>query len=74
MTLRDTAAVTMKVFVCRGPGRKAFEERPQPEITAARTVLAGPNNLERPVRELDYRGASLVQLHREVVWVLLAQL
>jgi len=34
---RDTAAVTMKAFVYRGRGKKALEERPQPEITAART-------------------------------------
>src|SRR5271163_3997232 len=31
---RDSAAVTMKAFVYRGPGKKALEERPKPEITA----------------------------------------
>src|ERR1700730_8628979 len=31
---RDTVAVTMKAFVYRGPGKKALEERPKPEITA----------------------------------------
>src|SRR6202167_1368517 len=30
---RDAAAVTMKAFVYRGPGKKAVEERPKPEIT-----------------------------------------
>src|SRR6202041_1947805 len=36
---RDTAAVTMKAFVYRGPGKKALEERPKPEITAATDAI-----------------------------------
>src|SRR5271156_3318101 len=31
---RDPAAVTMKAFVYRGPGKKALEERPKPGIMA----------------------------------------
>src|SRR5580692_4624428 len=31
---RDTAAVMMKAFVYGGPGKKALEQRPKPEITA----------------------------------------
>jgi alcohol dehydrogenase len=31
---RDTAAVMMKAFVYGGPGKKAVEQRPKPEITA----------------------------------------
>src|SRR5580658_6500364 len=31
---RDAAAVTMKAFVYRGPGKKALEDRPKPELTA----------------------------------------
>ena len=31
---RDTSAATMKAFVYRGPGKKALEDRPKPEITA----------------------------------------
>src|SRR6202167_5141509 len=31
---RDTAAVMMKAFVYGGPGKKALEDRPKPEITA----------------------------------------
>src|ERR1700691_2017160 len=31
---RDATAVTMKAFVYRGPGKKALEDRPKPEITA----------------------------------------
>src|ERR1700677_5093694 len=31
---RDAAAVTMKAFVYGGPGKKALEQRPKPEITA----------------------------------------
>jgi alcohol dehydrogenase len=31
---RDTTAATMKAFVYRGPGKKALEDRPKPEITA----------------------------------------
>jgi len=31
---RDTTATTMKAFVYRGPGKKALEDRPKPEITA----------------------------------------
>src|SRR6202163_3241296 len=31
---RDATAVTMKAFVYRGPGKKALEERPRPDITA----------------------------------------
>src|ERR1700691_2406583 len=31
---RDTAAVTMKAFVYSGPGKKALQERPKPEIAA----------------------------------------
>src|SRR5271163_637973 len=31
---QDTIAVTMKAFVYRGPGKKALEDRPKPEITA----------------------------------------
>src|SRR5271154_6262510 len=30
----DTRAATMKAFVYRGPGKKALEDRPKPEITA----------------------------------------
>src|ERR1700730_7136034 len=36
---RDTVAVTMKAFVYRGPGKKALEERPKPEITAATDAI-----------------------------------
>ena len=32
--VRDATAATMKAFVYRGPGKKALEERPKPEITA----------------------------------------
>ena len=32
--VRDTAAETMKAFVYRGPGKKALEDHPKPEITA----------------------------------------
>src|SRR5579864_8277876 len=31
---RDTAAVMMKALVYLGPGKKALEERPKPNITA----------------------------------------
>ena len=31
---RDATPVTMKAFVYRGPGKKALEDRPKPEITA----------------------------------------
>ena len=31
---RDATAATMKAFVYRGPGKKALEDRPKPEITA----------------------------------------
>src|ERR1700689_4656846 len=31
---RDTTAATMKAFVYRGPGKKALEDHPKPEITA----------------------------------------
>jgi hypothetical protein len=31
---RDTAAAMMKAFVYGGPGKKALEQRPKPEITA----------------------------------------
>src|SRR6204780_2621884 len=31
---RDTSAATMKAFVYRGPGKKALEDHPKPEITA----------------------------------------
>src|SRR5271163_1294391 len=31
---QDTVAMTMKAFVYRGPGKKALEDRPKPEITA----------------------------------------
>src|SRR5580698_7405331 len=31
---RDTTAATMKAFVYRGPGKKALEDRPKPEIAA----------------------------------------
>src|ERR1700688_94746 len=31
---RDATAVTMKAFVYKGPGNKALEDRPKPEITA----------------------------------------
>jgi alcohol dehydrogenase len=48
---RDSAAVTMKALVYRGPGKKALEERPKPEITAAtdaivkivKTTICGTN-------------------------------
>src|SRR3984885_1670153 len=36
---RDSTAVTMKVFVYPGPGKKALEERPKPEITAATDAI-----------------------------------
>src|SRR5271168_4722358 len=36
---RDSAAATMKAFVYRGPGEKALEERPKPEITAATDAI-----------------------------------
>ena len=36
---RDSAAVTMKAFVYQGPGKKALEERPKPEITAATDAI-----------------------------------
>ena len=36
---RDSAAVTMTAFVYRGPGKKALEERPKPEITAATDAI-----------------------------------
>jgi len=36
---RDAAAVMMKAFVYRGPGEKALEERPKPEITAATDAI-----------------------------------
>jgi alcohol dehydrogenase len=36
---RDAAAVTMKAFVYRGPGKKALEERPKPEITASTDAI-----------------------------------
>ena len=32
--VRDATAAMMKAFVYRGPGKKALEERPKPEITA----------------------------------------
>src|SRR5580698_8557366 len=32
---RDTTAATMKAFVYRGPGKKALEDRPRPEIQAS---------------------------------------
>ncbi len=32
--VRDATPVTMKAFVYRGPGKKALEDRPKPEITA----------------------------------------
>jgi alcohol dehydrogenase len=32
--VRDATAATMKAFVYRGPGKKALEERPKPEIVA----------------------------------------
>src|ERR1700722_9978079 len=31
---RDVTAPTMKAFVYRGPGKKALEDRPKPEIAA----------------------------------------
>src|SRR6202050_4570632 len=31
---RDTTAATMKAFVYRGPGKKALEDRPMPQIAA----------------------------------------
>ena len=31
---RDAIAATMKAFVYRGPGKKALEDHPKPEITA----------------------------------------
>src|ERR1700728_3137556 len=31
---RSATAATMKAFVYRGPGKKALEQRPKPEITA----------------------------------------
>src|SRR6204780_1310642 len=31
---RDTSAATMKAFVYRGPGKKALEDHPKPEVTS----------------------------------------
>src|ERR1700691_5301628 len=36
---QDAAAVTMKAFVDRGPGKKALEDRPKPEITASTDAI-----------------------------------
>src|SRR6202451_1712935 len=73
---RDTAAVMMKAFVYRGPGKKALEERPRPEITAptdaivkiAKTTICGTDlhilkgdvPTCQPGRILGHEGVGIV--------------
>jgi len=73
---RDTTAVTMKALVYRGPGKKALEDRPKPEITAptdaivkiAKTTICGTDlhilkgdvPTCQPGRILGHEGVGIV--------------
>src|SRR6202050_4108843 len=73
---RDTAAVMMKAFVYGGPGKKALEQRPKPEITAptdavvkivktticgtALHILKGDVPTCQPGRILGHEGVGIV--------------
>jgi alcohol dehydrogenase len=73
---RDKTEATMKAFVYRGPGKKALEERPRPEITAptdaivkiAKTTICGTDlhilkgdvPTCQPGRILGHEGVGIV--------------
>jgi alcohol dehydrogenase len=73
----DTAVVTMKAFVYRGPGKKALEDRPKPEITAPTDaivkivktticgtdlhILKGDVPTCQPGRILGHEGVGIVE-------------
>jgi alcohol dehydrogenase len=72
----DTTAATMKAFVYRGPGKKALEDRPKPEITAPTDaivkivktticgtdlhILKGDVSTCQPGRILGHEGVGIV--------------
>src|SRR5271163_2195259 len=74
---QDTIAVTMKAFVYRGPGKKALEDRPKPEITAPTDaivkivktticgtdlhILKGDVPTCQPGRILGHEGVGIVE-------------
>src|SRR6202042_1328771 len=74
--VRDATPVTMKAFVYRGPGKKALEDRPKPEITAATDaivkivktticgtdlhILKGDVATCKPPRILGHEGVGIV--------------
>jgi alcohol dehydrogenase len=74
--VRDTAAETMKAFVYRGPGKKALEDRPKPQIEAPTDavvkivktticgtdlhILKGDVPSCRPGRILGHEGVGIV--------------
>src|SRR5271154_5892564 len=73
----DTRAATMKAFVYRGPGKKALEDRPKPEITAPTDaivkivktticgtdlhILKGDVPTCQPGRILGHEGVGIVE-------------
>jgi alcohol dehydrogenase len=73
---RDAAAETMKAFVYRGPGKKALEDRPKPEIKAPTDaivkivktticgtdlhILKGDVRTCQPGRILGHEGVGIV--------------
>src|SRR6204780_4789295 len=74
---RDTTAATMKAFVYRGPGKKALEDHPKPEITAPTDpivkivktticgtdlhILKGDVPTCQPGRILGHEGVGIVE-------------
>jgi len=78
---QERAPVTMKALVYRGPGKKALEDRPKPEITAPTDaivrivktticgtdlhILKGDVPTCEPGRILGHEGVGIVD---QVVW------